>query len=121
MLCCCCFCCCCYFLLQALSALAEVAPEQLSPYSPALAQLLLAEASGGRLWEGKEGLLTCLGGLGAACAATLSQQPGEEAGAGCGSLFSDAEEGLGTCLDVQTMLSLHAWSLVRVSTCRLRT
>ncbi|WIA23756.1 hypothetical protein OEZ85_000433 [Tetradesmus obliquus] len=61
---------------KALSALAEVAPDQLGPYSPALAQLLLAEASGGRLWEGKEGLMACLGGLGAACAATLAQQPG---------------------------------------------
>jgi hypothetical protein len=64
-------------LLQALLALAEVAPDQLAPFSPALAQLLLAETSGGRLWEGKEGLLACLGGLGAACAATLAQQPGE--------------------------------------------
>lgn len=71
-------------LLQALSALAEVAPDQLGPYSPALAQLLLAEASGGRLWEGKEALLACLGGLGAACAATLAQQPGEGVcGSGC--------------------------------------
>jgi hypothetical protein len=64
-------------LLQALSALAEVAPGQLSPYSPALAQLLLAEAAGGRLWEGKEGLLACLGALGAACTDTLAQQPGK--------------------------------------------
>ncbi|KAF6252864.1 armadillo-type protein [Scenedesmus sp. NREL 46B-D3] len=61
---------------KALSVLAEVAPSQLSPYSPALARLLLAEASGGRLWEGKEGLLVCLGALGAACPATLAQQPG---------------------------------------------
>uniref|UniRef100_A0A383W0E2 Proteasome adapter and scaffold protein ECM29 HEAT-repeat domain-containing protein n=1 Tax=Tetradesmus obliquus TaxID=3088 RepID=A0A383W0E2_TETOB len=61
------------YAAQALSTLAEVAPDQLGPYSPALAQLLLAEASGGRLWEGKEGLLACLGGLGAACAATLAQ------------------------------------------------
>eukprot|EP00878_Enallax_costatus_P009355 GHUV01009777.1.p1 GENE.GHUV01009777.1~~GHUV01009777.1.p1 ORF type:complete len:703 (+),score=264.85 GHUV01009777.1:111-2219(+) len=61
---------------KALLAVADVAGEQLSPYSPALAQLLLTEVSGGRLWEGKELLLQALGGLGANCTATLAQQPG---------------------------------------------
>jgi hypothetical protein len=29
------------------------------------------------MWEGKEGLLACLGALGAACTDTLAQQPGK--------------------------------------------
>lgn len=76
------FCSVCLFLLyacctQALCALAETAADQLAPYSSALANLLLAEVSGGRLWEGKEVLLAAIGALGAACASTLVQNPGE--------------------------------------------
>jgi hypothetical protein len=61
---------------QALIVMCEVAPSQLAPYAPALAAQLLAEGAEGRLWEGKEGLLTALGALAAACTATLAQQPG---------------------------------------------
>lgn len=63
--------------VQALVIVADVAGEQLSPYSPSLAQLLLSEVSGGRLWEGKETMLQALGALAANCTSTLSQQPGE--------------------------------------------
>lgn len=63
--------------LQALVVVADVAPSQLSPFSPALAAQLLQEGAEGRLWEGKEGLLTALGALAAACTPTLVQQPGE--------------------------------------------
>lgn len=60
---------------------ADVAGEQLSPYSPALAQLLLTEVSGGRLWEGKELVLQAIGAIGASCTTTLAQQPGRLLGA----------------------------------------
>lgn len=56
--------------------LADVAPDQLAPWAPALMARLLPEATGGRLWEGKEGLLAATGSLAAACAPTLAQQPG---------------------------------------------
>ncbi len=62
---------------QALVVLAGVAPNQLSPYSPHLAAQLLQEGAEGRLWEGKEGLLTALGALSAACTATLCHTPGK--------------------------------------------
>ena len=60
--------------------LSGVAPDQLSPYSPHLAQQLLQEGAEGRLWEGKEGLLTALGALSAACTAALCMVPGEGGG-----------------------------------------
>jgi hypothetical protein len=63
--------------VQALIVLAGVAADQLAAYSPHLAQQLIQEGAEGRLWEGKEGLLSALGSLGAACTRALCVVPGE--------------------------------------------
>jgi hypothetical protein len=94
--------------------LAGVAPDQLSPYSPHLAQQLLQEGAEGRLWEGKEGLLTALGALSAACTATLCVVPGEGWGHACW--------GSGDWCNIQGLSSMPSWHgllwVQAVYTCR---
>lgn len=83
---------------QALVVLVGVAPEQLSPYSPHLCTQLLQEGAEGRLWEGKEGLLTALGALAAGCTRTLCVTPGGGGGGlGWGGLW-EGKEGLLTAM-----------------------
>ncbi|GBF95386.1 hypothetical protein Rsub_07814 [Raphidocelis subcapitata] len=61
---------------EALASMAELAGGALSQHAPALAAVLVPEATAGRLWDGKEKLLAALGALAAACPAALAADPG---------------------------------------------
>jgi len=61
---------------EALTSMCAAAGEALSPHAPALAAVLLPEATVGRLWDGKESLLAALGALCSACCAGLGSDPG---------------------------------------------
>jgi proteasome component ECM29 len=61
---------------QALTSMCAAAGESLAPHAPALAAVLVPEATAGRLWDGKDALLVALGALCSSCCTALAADPG---------------------------------------------
>ena len=61
---------------EALTSMCGAAGDAVARHAPALATVLLPEATAGRLWDGKEALLAALGALASAAPEALAADPG---------------------------------------------